>query len=384
MSQRARYNYSVTARAAQAAQQAAAAALRRAEAERRAAEWAARSAAMTREHLGRYQSILDDIAEQGLDAYVLSEFAAISRMIAEAKQLTYTDPAAAKNLSLAIGPRIGPLPRTARQQRGMERAAQLLQANEANQSSAGRRGATTSVVRAPTEASMEFGGVTQHEDPLERAWGESLGEWTDHLARDLAFGDLAALRRAIGGAEGPTTPEEVATLLRTLRNRAEAEAEGVRRQEAETRAVQQQISDDLLPELDAVEGQAEASEAGALTDPEEARREAVRGVMNALEDAGFVVDSPRLVQLAAGGNEVIVVGTRASGASATFNLTLDGKLQYDFSGYRGASCDADIDTVVPALQDIYGIQLSDETVSWRNPDDQDAAARPQPGRTRNA
>lgn len=374
MSQRARYNYSVTARAAQAAQQAATAALRRAEAERRAAQWAARSAAMTRGHLGRYQSILDDIAEQGLDAYVLSEFAAISRMIAEAKQLTYTDPAAAKNLSLAIGPRIGPLPRTARQQRGMERAAEL-QANAANQSSAGRRGA---------ETSMEFGGVTQHEDPLERAWDESLGEWTDHLARDLAFGDLAALRRSIGGPEGPTTPEQVATLLRTLRNRAEAEAQGVRRQEAETRAVQEQISDDLPPELDAVESQAEASGDGALSDPEEARREAVRGVMNALEGAGFVVDSPRLVQLAAGGNEVIVVGTRASGASATFNLTLDGMLQYDFSGYRGASCDADIDTVVPALQDIYGIQLSDEIVSWRNPDDQDAAARPQPGRTRNA
>jgi hypothetical protein len=44
----------------------------------------------------------------------------------------------------------------------------------------------------------------------------------------------------------------------------------------------------------------------------------------------------------------------------------------------------DIDAVVPALQEVYGIQLTDEVVAWRNPDDEDATARPQPGRTRNA
>lgn len=79
-----------------------------------------------------------------------------------------------------------------------------------------------------------------------------------------------------------------------------------------------------------------------------------------------------------------MVGTRASGASATFSLSLDGKLEYDFSGYKGSSCDADIDAVVPALQEVYGIQLTEEVVAWRNPDDQDATARPQPGRTNRA
>lgn len=90
MSRRASFNYSraldAAALAARAAQRAASEAVRRAEAERRHAEWAARSAAFTGQHLDRYQTILDDIRDQGLDAYVGEDFATIEGMIARARE----------------------------------------------------------------------------------------------------------------------------------------------------------------------------------------------------------------------------------------------------------------------------------------------------------
>jgi hypothetical protein len=116
MSKRATYNYGPAIRAADLA--------RRAAAERRAAEWAGRSAVITGDHLDRYQAILDDLQQQGLDIYLSSEFDAISDKIANARALMTTDPASAKSLSQSIVPLVGPLPRAARQLRGAERASE--------------------------------------------------------------------------------------------------------------------------------------------------------------------------------------------------------------------------------------------------------------------
>ena len=374
VSRRATFNYSraldAAALAARAAQRATSEASRRAESERRRAEWAARSASITRQHLDRYQAILDDIRDQGLDSYVSEDVATVEEIIAHARELSISDPASAKSLSQSIGPLVGPMPRTARQKRGENRAAEYQR----------RSGASLAESSSSPELSEPRVPV---ESVLETAWRESLDGWTDNFSRDLVFTELAALRQSLDTDGGPTTPAEVVSALGELRAKAESEATNLRRTEAEVEVMQQELAVDALePSLDLPGPEGEP--APALDDPEDSRREAVRGVMNALEDAGFQVESPRLVRLSADGDEVVVVGTRAGGASATFSLTLDGKLEYDFSGYKGSACDADIDAVVPALQEIYGIQLTDEVVAWRNPDDQDAIARPQPGRTNRA
>lgn len=374
MSRRASFNYSraldAAALAARAAQRAASEAVRRAEAERRHAEWAARSAAFTGQHLDRYQTILDDIRDQGLDAYVGEDFATIEGMIARARELGKTDPAGAKSLSQSIGPLVGPLPREARRKRGESRAAAY-----------GSHTATSASEPSPTFARAE--PAAPAESAAETAWRESLDQWTDFVSRDLVYTELAALRQSLDTEAGPRSSADVVSALAELRIRAESEAAALRRSEAEVEEMQQELSAEAPePSLDVAAPQGDDSP--ALEDAEDSRREAVRGVMNALEDAGFRVENPRLIQLSPDSNEVVVVGTRASGASATFSLSLDGKLEYDFSGYKGSSCDADIDAVVPALQEVYGIQLTEEVVAWRNPDDQDATARPQPGRTNRA
>lgn len=375
MSRRASFNYSraldAAALAARAAQRAAADAARRAEAERRHAEWAARSASITRQHLDRYQAILDDIRNQGLDVYVSDDFETAEGMITRARELSASDPAGAKALSQSIGPIVGPLPRAARQQRGERRAAEY------------QRQTNTGAGARPARPDLNERPPAPAESALETAWRETLNGWTDHYARDLVYTELAALRQSLDTDGGPTTPADVIASLGELRARAESEAASLRRAEAEVEEMQRSLAaESPEPILDVLDTGDEA--ASTPDDPEESRREAVRGVMGALEDAGFQVENPRLIQLSPDSNEVVVVGTRASGASATFSLTLDGKLEYDFSGYKGSTCDADIDAVVPALQEIYGIQLTEEVVAWRNPDDQDAAARPQPGRTNQA
>lgn len=360
MSRRASYNYAVDNAARMAAR-----ALRQ-------AEWAQRTSETTSGHLARYQAILDDIREQGLVEFVSTEFQEISRLVAQARSLTDSDPAAARDISRQIGPRLGPLPRTARQLRGQRRAAEA-PAHPRVGTERRREAAATPQAKPAIDQPATPTPANPVENPAEVAWRESLAGWTDFLARDLAFGDLTALRQRIANPESAVEAAEVKAQVKALQNKWGAEAEKQRQEEAELARLQEQLAEEppTVEDLAPLEDEAE--------DPEEARREAVKAVIGALEDAGFQVANPRLVN-----GEVVVVGTRPSGASATFNLTLDGSLEYDFSGYRGSSCDVDIDAVVPALQEVYGIQLTDEVVAWRNPDDEDATARPQPGRTRNA
>lgn len=380
MSRRASYNYAVdkAARLAAGALRQAEYERRQAERERRQAEWAKRMSETTTGHLARYQAILDDIRKQDLVEFVSTEFQEISRLVAKARSLTDSDPAAARDISRQIGPRLGPLPRTARQLRGQLRTAEA-PAHPRLGTERRREAAATPQAMPPIDEPATPTPATPVENPAEVAWRESLAGWTDFLARDLAFGDLTALRQQVANPESAVEAAEVKAQVKALQDKWNAEAEKQRQEEAELTRLQEQLAE----EPPAVEDLASLEDEGATgqdsEDPEHARREAVKAVIAALEDAGFQVANPRLVN-----GEVVVVGTRPSGASASFNLTLDGSLEYDFSGYRGSSCDVDIDAVIPPLQEVYGIQLTDEVVTWRNPDDEDATARPQPGRTRNA
>jgi hypothetical protein len=104
-------------------------------------------------------------------------------------------------------------------------------------------------------------------------------------------------------------------------------------------------------------------------------------VYRALEDAGFVTERPKIVR-EDGADEVVIHGRRPAGAQAVFRVELSGKLNYKFDQYQGSACKKDIATVLPRLQSVYGIQLSNNRVIWENPDDVDADARPQPGMTK--
>lgn len=108
---------------------------------------------------------------------------------------------------------------------------------------------------------------------------------------------------------------------------------------------------------------------------EEDRRKIVRAVAKSLEDAGFAVSNPVLIE--EDGKEVVLIqGARPAGNRAAFSISLDGTIKYKFDHYEGQGCRADIDKVIPTLQDIYGINLSNRRVLWSNPDDVFATSRP--------
>jgi hypothetical protein len=107
---------------------------------------------------------------------------------------------------------------------------------------------------------------------------------------------------------------------------------------------------------------------------EESRRHVVASVMTLLAEAGFVVGDPVLFR--EDGDEVRIIARRPSGAEASFAVHLDGGFDYKFDNYEGQECSGDIANVLPRLQEIYGVELSDERVIWENPDRISRSARP--------
>jgi hypothetical protein len=67
---------------------------------------------------------------------------------------------------------------------------------------------------------------------------------------------------------------------------------------------------------------------------------------------------------------------KPSGQRAEFKVTLDGGLPYRFDQYEGKACRKDIDQVIPKLQAIYGIRLSNESGVVETPDRLSDTARP--------
>jgi Spy/CpxP family protein refolding chaperone len=107
---------------------------------------------------------------------------------------------------------------------------------------------------------------------------------------------------------------------------------------------------------------------------ENCRKTTVRSVLEALQRTGFVTGTPQ--RHVGDKDEVIITAKKPSGNEATFKITVDGGLTYKFENYEGSSCKADIDKVLPLLQEVYGIELSNERVIWQNPDRINQTAKP--------
>ena len=348
----------------------------------------------TRNYLDRYRGVLEDMLSQGLEQYVQAEFSAIERELAHLTRLVESDPAAARDMSIELGGRVHALPRQAR---GMRQA--FIQAQREAEEAA--READRRRVEQLAKARQE----------LEVAWQDELTNWADALARQLAFKALSEIRSRLMGADSRVSPDELRAALRTVKVDHEKKSHQIREQES--RAAQEGAIEETLQlcrDQIALVGGGAAERAQALgaslnavgqMSPEDVsrrlvevtreldsavvdescRREVVQAVYRALEDAGFVTEKPRLVR-EGNGNEVVIFGRRPAGAQAVFKVELSGKLNYKFDHYQGSACKKDIDTVLPRLQSIYGIQLSTERVLWENPDDKDSDAKPQPGMTR--
>ena len=109
-----------------------------------------------------------------------------------------------------------------------------------------------------------------------------------------------------------------------------------------------------------------------IVEDETLRRETLKAIIESLQLVGFVVESPVLVD-----GVVELAARRPSGEECVFYVDLKGGMEYHFDHYDGSACKKDIDQILPRLQDVYGIKLSDERVLWSNPDRISREARQQ-------
>jgi len=323
----------------------------------------------TEEHLARHAATLDDLADQGLAPYVAREHAEAQQLLSQARSRQRDNPVAARNLSVQLGAVVHRLPSLAR---------------------AAFRAAREAQIRYEAEREQREEALTE---TLDQAWRAALGDWPDLLARQLAQPDLAALRRStmMRGTDR-ATPAALASAIKQIREHAEIKAGSVREAAQEEAAAEarvqlqaqlQQMGDGVespaASTLDGLAGQlamavAEADEAAVN---EQVRREVVTAVNQSLLDAGFVTEKPRRIR-EDGRDEVVIRAVRPSGAEAAFRVDLSGTMHYEFDKYEGTACRKDIEQVLPTLQSVYGISLSDRRVLWENPDDLDQQARPRP------
>ena len=100
---------------------------------------------------------------------------------------------------------------------------------------------------------------------------------------------------------------------------------------------------------------------------EKIRQKSMKLIVKAITERGFIVDKKN-IKINRETNEVTMVALKASGERATFKIFLDGKFIYDFRGYEGQACQKDIEPFMTALEEVYGIHVTERQEIWSNPD----------------
>ena len=359
------------------------------EAKRR--EYLSRVSATTARHYSRYQGVLDDLVDQGLEQYLPSEFTRIQGQLERVKSSLQSNPELARELSLELSAEIGTLPALAR--------------------AAKREHITREKLRVEEHERQKKQTVLNLTNYLQ----SKIAEIIDPIQRDFAFDELQKLQLNIN--EGNLEPSEENALRADLDDKLVAirEAAANRAQQwivdkqrsvvSESReTIEKVFREDLLQDASinpsAIEAVVEdldafldgmnktdlsladiqsfisriTEDADTAVVDENCRRETVKALVGALKKTGFIVDTPR--RETSDGDIVVIHAKKPAGNQARFTINLNGTLRYKFDHYEGMQCSKDIDEVIPMLQDIYGVELSNERILWENPDRIDRTARP--------
>jgi hypothetical protein len=347
--------------------------------EERRRQYLNRIRSVTAEFAERYESVLADVVRQGLDTAVPSEFASLRRQVAQLRQLLSSDPEQARTLSLALGNEVHALPRLARQarQHAEEQAAQRRRQLSGELASLLDRSLMS--IADPVARDFAYAAVTgiEAEIKLRVAQGAQLEAFHAQLQSRMvqiaarAEADAAEWKRAQRLAQGDAVRAEV---LADVKSVALAGSDALH-SGARTRlegAMAQVDSEDGASFDAALQAALDCADQAVVD--EESRRVAVRAVYGSLMQAGFAVDQPWLEE--GSGGSVVVSARKPSGGQAQFRIGAEGGLVYKFDHYEGAACKQDLNEVLPMLQEIYGITLSNERVLWDNPDRLSRDARP--------
>jgi len=333
------------------------------------------------------------MAHQGLDQYLPEEFQRVHQEVEAIRSRLPAAPEEAQAASLRLAADLTRLPALAREaKQEFESAWQERFQSLAEQ----RRDAQTTIDSFINSQLMSL------TDPVVRdfAYEEIRALQQSYVGRSVGFDDFEAEKQRIqerldsirAAAQEKATAwkarkeEEVQAeaqqaLLEFHRGEVAAnvakDPEGLRNVLSDLDVLQQHLEQALPVDTsevqEAIERAVDRADEAALD--ERCRKETVRAVLESLKKAGFTVSKPRR-QKTEDRDEVVVLARKPAGHQAEFRVTLAGALFYKFDQYEGMSCKNDIDQVLPLLQDIYGVELSDERVLWQNPIRDSRTARP--------
>lgn len=368
------------------------------EARRRREMYLERVRSVTAAYAERNRERLDALQAQGLDIYVSEEYRKCRASFERVERFLQRDPERAREENIYLSGLVRSLSSRARENRRSAQAAEREAAEaalDAERDAARERLATERGIRA--DRVMREHAVREELLGMIRKARLSLG---GAVERDLCQSELRALRNEIEDRSVDLDkleeirgdlPSRLALVTSNAQNMAQElqfaeQRDEVRRAmaavlddalvvyarlndgpaQAAIRELQSNLADDRIT-MQSLEGSLaainQAADERALR--EEARRHVVRGLLRELQKAGFIVAEPKLE----GGEAtaVVIKAQRPSGAQAAFRVQLDG-MTYKFDHYEGEACLDDANKVMPRLQDIYGIELEEERISWRNPD----------------
>lgn len=349
------------------------------ERERRREAYLNRIRSTTSEFVERYEATLADVRSQGLERYVPGEFRTLDSAVRRLRVLLSSDPERARDESRNLGSEVHALPHMARE-------------------------AQRHAIELERERQRQLGVE------LQALLDAIFGDIDDPVEREFAYVEASALRdelkdRLAAGSSAARIRQEVAQELSRIRAQARQQTEGwkAERRQAVAPEVQAEVlretrttalaaaqrnpealralsaAWDAVPQSgDEAAFQGALAAASAQVDEaivnEECRRTAVRAIFESLRTAGFAVEAPR--REAGEADRVVILARKPSGRQAEFRIDLGGELSYKFDHYEGSACKQDIDQVLPMLQKMYGINLSDERIRWENPDRLSRDARP--------
>lgn len=371
--------------------------------QRRREEYLNRIQRNTQRFAESYKDVLQSMRIQGLDQVVPSEFRHLESALARLDGMISSNPERARELSVGLGDEVYGLRRLAQslrnQVRGQQRDARQESSHTAQQEE--QRKLILERREQQQKLSQEEAAKQLEQQKAHDLWYQLRAEFTDPIIRDFAFDELEKLQNEYKDLSENQLRSRVQQIKSTASQQAsvwkkkQIKASQIDTQLEMIEVQQQQIKSDLNQnpkELQAIlnsleqsrdflikGGQIEQSDFHkslaeqieradeAVTD-ERCRQLTVRGIVTSLKEQGFVLSkAPELIRNE-DRDEVIIQARRLSGRQSEFRVSLDGAFSYKFEHYVGMACKNDLDDILPKLQEIYGIELSNKKVIWENPD----------------
>ncbi|TMM45380.1 hypothetical protein [Colwellia ponticola] len=349
----------------------------------------------TNSFIERYHNELASIQQQGLAEYVQERYDSCLSQLGQIEAGLASDPFRARERSKSLGNEIYALRNVARRIKVQVEEAQYQQHRD--------------------ELEVRANAKKERKVQISSAWNEELRNWSDKLSLNLMLKEIKELEQQVFSEQSFGKTQDLLVQFQKLKKKGLEKAVNHRAlieketQHITNRDVAQAIVEIVSPSLPGEESKKFTAQADKIlsVNPQDAneqlkeidqlsdradeifeneaiRKETVKAIYNTLKITGFTVQKPKMVETKEGVREVIIAASRPAGNRAKFKIRLDGSCTYEFDNYKGQTCKKDIEQVLPKLNEVYGVDLSDSRVVWSNPDDEDAQMKPIPSQTMNS